>query len=25
VHLKFTADEIAEHSARIRGVPPEQR
>ena len=25
MHLKFTADEIAEHSARIRGVPPEQR
>ena len=25
VHLKFTSDEIAAHSARIRGIPPEER
>ena len=25
VHLKFTPDEIAQHSARIRDVPPGER
>jgi hypothetical protein len=25
VHLSLSLDEIAEHSARIRDIPPEQR
>src|SRR3954469_25699639 len=25
VHLSWSLDELAEHSARIRGIPPEQR
>jgi hypothetical protein len=25
VHLKFTVDQVAEHSARIRGILPEER
>jgi hypothetical protein len=25
VHLKFTADEVATYSVRIRDVPPQER
>jgi hypothetical protein len=25
VHLSYSLDEIAEHSARIRNIPPEER